>query len=306
MPAEADATEGPLGQKCDAPDEYAPDVLFPIARSRGRSLLGLEDGVALPFAGEDVWNCYELSWLNARGVPRRSALEVRIPCDTPFLVESKSLKLYLNSLSFKRFSGEAELLTTIRTDVARTLGCEASRLTALLRGPTDLSPLDDTAWECVDDEDVGELAAEHFSRTDETHLVVDANAAAAAATGGSPAEVTERLVSHLLRTLCPVTGQPDWGTVLIEYTGRRMDRAGLLRYLTSLRREVGFHENAVEALALAIQRQCAPRAMRITGRFLRRGGIDINPVRTIGNGAAEDAAAVLAPVGQAQWRVPGQ
>ena len=292
MPAD---NEGPLGQKIDAPNVYSPDVLFPIERTRGRSLLNLIESRPLPFAGEDIWNCYELSWLKSSGVPRRGALELRIPCQTPCLVESKSLKLYLNSLSFKRFGNEAELLETIQVDVARTLGCEASRLSAVLRGPGDMAPLDPCAWVCIDDEDVGELNAEHYDHPDETHLQIDG--------AGSPVEVvTERLVSHLLRTLCPVTGQPDWGSVLIEYTGSKMDRPGLLRYITSLRKEVGFHENAVEAITLALHARCEPRAMRVTGRFLRRGGIDINPVRTIG--AAAEAS--LDATGQQQWHVPGQ
>ena len=294
--------KGPLGERVDAPDVYSPHVLFAIPRSRGRSLLGLSESDALPFRGEDVWNCFELSWLNGRGVPRRAALELRLPCETPCLVESKSLKLYLNSLSFMRFASTDALLQTIATDVGRTVGGEAPVL-ASLRDFTggavvDMPAFDSSAWACVDDEDVGEMAPEHWQAPDEAHLRSDGPV------------VHERLVSHLLRTLCPVTGQPDWGTLLVEYRGPTIDRAGLLKYITSLRREIGFHENAVERVALAIHRQCGSHALRVTGRFLRRGGIDINPVRVIAAaGAAHDgseSAAGFEATAQAQWRVPGQ
>ena len=266
MPDESD--KGPLGKKVDAPDEYSPHVLFPIPRMRGRSLLGLAEHEQLPFEGEDTWTAYELSWLNKTGVPRRGLLELCIPCTTPNLVESKSLKLYLNSLSFKRFSTEAEVLSTIVSDVSPILSGPSPSVRLL---DQEYPLLDAAAWECVDDEDIGELPDKALEAPDESQLVV-----------GEPesAPATERLVSHLLRTLCPVTGQPDWGSVLIEYVGtRRIDRAGLLKYICSLRREIGFHENAIERIFLALQRRCQPSTLRVTGRFFRRGGIDINPVR---------------------------
>ena len=288
--------KGPLGQKVDAPDVYAPEVLFPIPRQRGRSLLGLSETAELPFAGEDVWNCYELSWLNVHGVPRRAMLELHIPCTTPSLVESKSLKLYLNSLSFLRVGSPESLLKIIKTDLSRTLGCSAESVHAELRDQ-EVRPFDPNAWECVDEEDVGDMSAEHLSKVDEAHLRLEVPGDADGVT--KRPMVSERLVSHLLRTLCPVTGQPDWGSVLIEYTGTKLDRAGILRYITSLRREVGFHENAIETIYLAISKQCTPASLTVTGRFFRRGGIDINPVRA---SSAELAAQAVAR----QERMPGQ
>lgn len=294
--------KGVLGQKVDAPDVYSPGVLFPVPRMMGRSLLGLaeESQQQLPFEGEDVWNCYELSWLASNGVPRRSVLELRVPCNTPNIVESKSLKLYLNSLSFKRFDGVPALLATITADVWRVLGGPLAPLATLL--DTEPPLLDPAVWTCVDDAEVGEVPPEGLDAPDETLLrgsaaATDAATATAAAKGTA---VSERLVSHVLRTLCPVTGQPDWGSVLIEYHGPPIGHAGVLRYICSLRREVGFHENAVERVYLALRTQCAPEALRVTGRFFRRGGIDINPVRATAN--AEVTLGKPAP----QLRVPGQ
>ena len=309
-----DDDKGPLGVKVDAPDEYAPHILFPIPRARGRHLLGLTDNNALPlpFVGEDVWNAYELSWLNGKGVPRRACLVLRIPCTTPFLTESKSLKLYLNSLSFKRFSSSDEMLKTIVLDVGRVLSgsegkgaeeeedaaAKASVSAELLAPGTEPPLLDASKWACVDDEDIGDLDESAFATPDASHIkVVDATSSTAAAT-------EERVCSHLLRTLCPVTGQPDWGSVLVEYTmssGSAIDRAGLLRYIVSLRREIGFHENAIERIFLAIKERCgsALDGLRVTGRFFRRGGIDINPVRAFGTVQEAEGAT-------AQARVPGQ
>jgi len=268
MPTE-ESGKGPLGQKVDAPDVYSPQVLFPIPRTRGRSLLSLAEHKPLPFEGTDIWTAYELSWLNQAGVPQRGVLELHIPCTTANLVESKSLKLYINSLSFKRFPAASEVLSTIVADVGNVVGSPSPSARLL---DAELPLLDAAAWECVDEEDIGEVPETLLDAPDEAHLV----------TGKVEGKVTnERLVSHILRTLCPVTGQPDWGSVLIEYSGaQRIDRGGLLKYICSLRREIGFHENAIERIFLALARRCQPAALRVTGRFFRRGGIDINPVRS--------------------------
>ena len=236
--------------------------------------------------------------------PRRQTLELTIPCTTPNIVESKSLKLYLNSLNFKRFASPAAVVETIAVDVGRVLGAP---LRVALRDDMVEPPLLDAwrgprpgaglglSWACIDDEDVGDLPAEHLDKPDPTHLRPVAFAT------GSGAVVVERIVTHLLRTRCPVTGQPDWGSLLVEYQGAApVDRGALLRYIVSLRREIGFHENAVERIALAIAERCAPSALRVTGRFFRRGGIDINPTRS---SLGADAALGAAPP---QLRVPGQ
>jgi 7-cyano-7-deazaguanine reductase len=180
--------------------------------------------IATGCAGEDVWNCYELSWLDMRGAPRRGILELRVPCETPRLVESKSLKLYLNSLNFKQFESEKAMLDCIATDLLDVLGGRPQL--ALLQNEPDL--IKNGEWQCIDDEEVDMVEFQ----PDETVLSCEKEAK----------EVEERLVSHLLRTNCPVTNQPDWGSVLIHYRGPKIDRKGLKKYVCSLRREVGFHE----------------------------------------------------------------
>lgn len=270
---------GVLGEKVGTPDAYDPKLLFPVPRVRGRAPLGLGAGGApLPFVGEDVWNCYELSWLQPSGVPRRKVLEMRVPCTTPNLVESKSLKLYLNSLNFEKFADDAALLRTIVADLLPVLGGEIPPTLLLHRHDHQgslsavVEPTD--SFDCIDDEEVG--AVEHPEGEQHVHLAL-----AAGADGGDPPVVSERLACHQLRTLCPVTNQPDWGSLFVSYTGPRLDRASLLRYIVSLRREIGFHEAAVERVFQKLRAEGQPAALVVTGQFLRRGGVDINPTRTL-------------------------
>jgi 7-cyano-7-deazaguanine reductase len=236
----ADEDKGPLGKKVEAPTSYCPSVLFPIARQRGRSLLGLAEAGELPFVGVDTWNAYETSWLGPRGLPTRRTLELRVAATSPNIVESKSLKLYLNSLNFHRFRSNEEALATIAADLAPVLGGDTPPTVTLY--PWADAPLLGPEWECIDEAELGEA---DLLVPDGSNSVVEDPSHVRLASGADPS-VSERLCTHLLRTLCPVTGQPDWGSVLIEYTGRPIDRAGLLRYIISLRCEVGFHENAVE------------------------------------------------------------
>mmetsp|Transcript_16244 Transcript_16244/g.53076 ORF Transcript_16244/g.53076 Transcript_16244/m.53076 type:complete len:282 (+) Transcript_16244:171-1016(+) len=279
---------GPLGEKVGTPDEYAPEVLYPVPRTLGRSTLGLTSDAPLPFAGEDVWNAQELSWLTETGWPRRGWLEMRVPLDSINLVESKSLKLYLNSLNFERMGDEDKLLETIRKDVSKTVGVEAEQLKLKLL--TEEPPLlSSSKWTCVD-KDAEASGANLVFEPDTNHLSLESGAQA-------QEEVEEFLVSHLLRTLCPVTNQPDWGSVLIHYRGPKIDRTGLARYVCSLRSEIGFHENAVERLFLAVAERCRPSYLCVCGRFFRRGGIDINPVRVTQG---------FDVIGEPQVRVPGQ
>jgi len=286
----------PLGKQSNTPEVYDAGLLYPVPRAIGRKLLKLEDKQAeeLPFLGEDVWNCYEASWLDKNGWPNRVILEVRISCYTPNLVESKSLKLYLNSLNFHRFESSEVAIATICADLHKTVGgAEPPSVTILSVEPALLTP---KAWICVDD--CFGLDTELAFDCDDSVLSTQMP------TSDGPNVVTERLVSHLLRTLCPVTGQPDWGSVLLEYRGPAIDRASLCRYVCSLRKETGFHENCVELLFLAILRRCEPEALRVTGRFLRRGGIDINPVRCTPNHESLELGC-LGPAAE-QIRVAGQ
>ncbi|KAL1515255.1 hypothetical protein AB1Y20_001889 [Prymnesium parvum] len=273
------ADYGPLGRTVAPPESYDPSVLAPIPRERGRSLLRLDPSAPLPFHGTDVWTLYEASWLLG-AKPRRLILEMRVSASTPCLVESKSLKLYLNSLNFTPFASDAAAIDTIRADVGRVVGGEVElRARELLaeEEPPALREGCGGGWECIDGAQLEEAKGEALLRAEGE-------------------EVEEALVSHLLRTLCPCTGQPDWGSVLVEYAGPRIDRSGLLAYVCAMRREVGFHENAVEQIFLAIREGCRPRKLRVTGRFFRRGGIDINPTRAVGY--AEDEAPAC--------RIPGQ
>ncbi|KAJ1624112.1 NADPH dependent preQ0 reductase [Pavlovales sp. CCMP2436] len=263
---------GVLGEKVGTPDAYDPSQLFPVPRARGRTPLGLAvGGAALPFQGEDVWNCYELSWLQPSGVPRRKVLECRVDCTTPNLVESKSFKLYLNSLNFTAFASEAELLDTIGRDLQGVLGASAPPTLVLhphdYQGSLSSGAGELASYACIDDEPVEGVEYP----LEEVHVPV--------LTDGEV--VTERLCCHQLRTLCPVTSQPDWGSVFIAYTGPKLQRGSLLRHIASLRREVGFHEAAVERIFQSLLTEARPTELMVTGQFLRRGGVDINPTRTL-------------------------
>mmetsp|Transcript_50171 Transcript_50171/g.122425 ORF Transcript_50171/g.122425 Transcript_50171/m.122425 type:complete len:273 (+) Transcript_50171:159-977(+) len=254
---------GVLGETVKSPEEYCPGVLEGIARNMGRQFLDppIVEGSTLPFQGEDVWNCYEVSWLDTKGAPKHGILEMRVPCTTPRLVESKSLKLYLNSLNFHRFETEKALFSTISKDVGDVIGGGIGL--KLLQGEPPL--IDSDKWACIDDEDVEMTTFEE----NEDFLLCE-----------SDAVVEERLVCHLLRTNCPVTNQPDWGSLLLHYRGPKVDRKGLKKYLCSLRKEVGFHETCSEKVFLALTKKCAPAMLNVTMRYMRRGGIDINPTRT--------------------------
>ncbi|WP_062536377.1 NADPH-dependent 7-cyano-7-deazaguanine reductase QueF [Mizugakiibacter sediminis] len=263
-------TDSPLGRAVAYPETYDPSLLFPIARADKRAELGL--AAPLPFAGVDVWNAYELSWLDARGKPAVALAELRVPADSPRIVESKSLKLYLNGYTQTRFDAAEAVRTRIAADLAAATGAEVAvtLLPAARFGEARLAPL---AGACIDDLD---LAIDDYGPPRPEYL---------ATTPG--AEVEEALVSNLLKSNCPVTGQPDWASVQIRYAGAPIDRAGLLRYLVSFRRHSDFHEQCVERIFVDLLRRCAPRRLAVYARYTRRGGLDINPFRaTPGYGEA--------------------
>lgn len=255
-----------LGTAVPYPQRYAPELLRPIARAAGRAPLGLED-TALPFVGVDRWTAYELSWLDVRGKPQVAIGELVMPCTSPHLVESKSLKLYLNSLNQEPFADAAAVAKVLRRDLGAACGAAVA---------VDLYRLDDYgargvgtfAGQCLDDLPI---ACRAYSPAPEL-LTVDRQAGA----------MTEVLYSHLFKSNCPVTGQPDWASVQIGYRGPPIDRAGLLAYLVSFREHQGFHEHCVERIFVDIQRRCVPTALTVTARYTRRGGLDINPLRSTG------------------------
>jgi len=257
-----------LGQHTDYPQQYAPELLCPIPRAPARDALGITD--ALPFSGEDRWTGYEISWLNASGKPQVAMGMFILPADSPAMVESKSFKLYLNSLNQAVFKGQAELQACLVRDLSRVVGMavqvELQSLEASLAPAFIVAePLD---GECLDTLDV---AIEHYQPAPELLHLSDN-------TKNGP--IHELLYSHLLKSNCPVTGQPDWATVFIEYYGEAIDRAGLLRYIISFREHQGFHENCVERLFMDISRCCAPQQLCVYARYTRRGGLDINPLRS--------------------------
>lgn len=257
-----DQEHGPLGQNSDYPDQYDPGQLHGIARSLGREAIGVDDG-PLPFYGEDIWNAYELSWLNERGKPMVALMEMRVPFDSPNIVESKSLKLYLGSFNQWQVETPQQIAETITQDVSAVVGAEVMvELTPLFQlGGFALSTL---PGKCIDDLDV---EAELYE--------VDASLL-----NTLEGETSEAYHSHLLRSCCPVTGQPDWASVVIEYQGTKICEEGLLKYLISFRNNQEFHEQCVERIFMDISRQCAPDRLTVYARYTRRGGIDINPVRS--------------------------
>lgn len=260
----------PLGERSAQPDVYAPEVLYPMPRRDGRDRLGIRG--ALPFRGEDLWNAWELTWLDRAGKPCVATAAFRVPADTPNLVESKSLKLYLNSLAMTRFASVDEVTSVIADDLSRVA---AGRVIVELFPPAAPAQSTVTALpgDCIDPV---ETSCDAWEVDPSLLRAADADV------------VSEELHSHLLRSNCPVTGQPDMGSVLVRYHGPRIDRGSLLRYLVSYRRHNAFHESCVERMFMDIKARCRPARLSVYARYTRRGGIDINPFRTDFEDTAEN------------------
>lgn len=257
-----------LGQSTAYPTEYDPGLLFPIPRKDKRAELGL--GATLPFFGVDIWNAYELSWLNPRGKPVVALATVVAPADSPNIVESKSFKLYLNAFNQARLSGPQALLDLLRKDLSAGFGAPVQ---------VTLTP-----QEAFCEQRLGELEGLLLDRLDiEVDRYTPDPGLLRTQEGCAPAE--ETLVSHLLKSNCLVTGQPDWGSVRIEYCGQPIDQAGLLKYLIGFRQHNEFHEQCVERIFMDILRQCRPQRLAVYARYTRRGGLDINPWRSNFSGA---------------------
>ena len=256
----------PLGRQTDYISVYAPQLLFPIARAESRSLLDI--GEALPFYGVDIWTGYELSWLDGRGKPVVAVAEFFIPCTSEFIVESKSFKLYLNSLNQTRFEHAAEVEALIAKDLSNITNADVRislvPLTASVRIAQHLAEINEVDAELLDglevEVDTYHPAPELLTTEEES--------------------VEECLVSHLLKTNCPVTGQPDWASVIIRYKGNKIQHESLLRYIISFREHQDFHEHCVERIFSDIARVCKPEALAVYARYTRRGGLDINPFRS--------------------------
>ena len=256
----------PLGRQTDYVSVYAPHLLFPIPRAESRALLGIGD--TLPFYGVDIWTGYELSWLDTLGKPVVAIAEFFIPCASEFIVESKSFKLYLNSLNQTRFGSVAEVEALIAKDLTRITGADVRvdiiPLTASTRAARHLAEIAEVDGELLD-----ELPVEVDSYHPAPELLTT-----------EARSVAECLVSHLLKTNCPVTGQPDWASVVIRYKGNKIQRENLLRYIISFREHQDFHEHCVERIFSDIARVCKPEELIVYARYTRRGGLDINPFRS--------------------------
>lgn len=252
----------PLGRDVPYPEQYSPELLYAVPRSEHRARLGL--GAELPFHGTDIWNAWELSWLDPQGMPQYATAEIRVPFDSPNIVESKSLKLYLNSFAMTRYACGDDVAETVENDLSDCTGADV-KVTLRRASSTDGSRIARLPGFCLDNL---EVACEATS-VDPSLLRSDPDDVAA-----------EDLYTHLLRSLCPVTHQPDSGSVLVTYKGPRIDREGLLQYIVSFRQHEDFHESCVERMFMDILEQCQPEKLTVYARYHRRGGIDINPFRS--------------------------
>jgi 7-cyano-7-deazaguanine reductase len=258
----------PLGQKTEYVSEYSADLLFPIARAESRRSLSI-DPDNLPFNGVDVWTGYELSWLNMKGKPCVAVAEFQFPCDSPSIVESKSFKLYLNSFNQTRFESLEAVESLLKRDLSVACGA-----------PVELrvSSLSDAQWAevevlqgaCVDDLDV-DIDCYH----PQPELLQCESQAV---------EVSELLYSNLLKSNCPVTGQPDWASIHVAYRGAKICRESLLKYVVSFREHQDFHEHCVERMFVDLMARCKPSSLTVHARYTRRGGLDINPLRSTESG----------------------
>jgi 7-cyano-7-deazaguanine reductase len=251
----------PLGKISDNISKYQPDLLFPIPRKSKRDEIDVP--AILPFAGNDVWNGFEISWLNQKGKPLVAVGEFIFPCESPNIVESKSFKLYLNSFNNTEFASLEIVMMTMVRDLSAAVGAEVY---------VKLVPVADFPKQAIErfsgvNLDIQDIVCDAYTVTPD-YLITEASL------------VDEVVFSDLLRSNCLVTGQPDWGSVKIHYRGHKINHAGLLKYLISFRNHIEFHEQCVERIFMDIMRHCQPEKLSIEARYTRRGGLDINPYRS--------------------------
>jgi len=252
----------PSGQSVVYSTHYNPGLLITIPRSENREKLGL-NLKDLPFQGFDVWHAYELSWLNKQGKPQVAIGRLTFPCESTYLIESKSLKLYLNSLNQEKYGSDSELSELIADDLSTAV--EASVTIELLSLNSEGNALESPQGVCLDKLEV-EISAYHpkaeLLKNEDSNLVA------------------ETLYTNLFRSNCPITNQPDWATFTVTYKGKRISHVALLQYLVSYREHNDYHESCVEKIFYDLQRCCEPDELTLQANFLRRGGLDINPLRT--------------------------
>ncbi len=264
--------ESRLGKATAYIDQYDASLLYPIPRAPKRSEIGISAGVVLPFLGADMWTAFELSWLTPRGKPQVAIAHVVVPCETRNIIESKSFKLYLNSFNNTRFASADDVRQRLRTDLAEAVWRGAEQ-------PWASVGVNLVSADLFDREPVHELDGLCLDRLDiDCDRFTPAPELLKAALDEKP--VTEVLTSNLLKSNCLVTGQPDWGSVQICYSGPQIEQGGLLQYLVSFRNHNEFHEQCVERIFMDIWQRCQPTRLAVYARYTRRGGLDINPFRT--------------------------
>ena len=257
------AQDSPLGKNSAYISQYDASLLFGIARATKWRELGFTAD-SLPYVGADIWNCYELSWLLPSGKPVVAVAQISVPADSPNIIESKSFKLYLNSFNQSVYSSFAQVQAVLMADLSKVAQAAVQVEIKTLEAIT-AEGLHQPQGVCIDDLDINLSVYEHPA----LEMLVCGTE-----------QVEEQLYSHLLKSNCPVTGQPDWGTVLVHYRGAALDHASLLTYLVSFRQHQDFHEQCVERIFLDLKKCLNPEFLSVSARYLRRGGLDINPYRS--------------------------
>lgn len=261
--SQSQAADSELGKKSEYDLSYNPDRLYPIARASKRLEIGI-DPAAIPFSGFDCWNHYEVSWLNEKGKPIVATAEIYYDCSSPFIIESKSFKLYFNSFNNSKFTSVNEVEKIIQTDIEKAINSQATVIIKPLGHSAPQLIHEKFEGKCIDDLDI-----ECTTYTVNPNYLTTSNE-----------QVEEILYSDLLKSNCLVTHQPDWGSIQIIYKGNKINHEGLLRYLVSFRNHNEFHEQCIERIFVDIMNYCTPRELTIYGRYTRRGGLDINPYRS--------------------------
>lgn len=253
---------GILGQNTSYPKTYSPDILFKISRQLGRQNL-----MQKQFLGIDYWHCFELSWLNTNNIPQVGILRLIVPAQTEYIVESKSLKLYLNSLNFMQFNDKQHIADTIKKDIS---DCLEYDIEAVIFSLDDVDIFPRTLHDSICLEEIAQGNVED-SEDVRKELLIDAQY--------QNDTIVQRYHCHLLRSNCPVTNQPDWGTVQIVLCSGMLNPQKLLAYILSYRNHNGFHEQCIEQIFDDLTQIYSPQSLLVRAWYTRRGGIDINPVR---------------------------
>ncbi len=263
-----DLSQTPLGKASSYADQYDASLLFPIPRAEKRAEIGVATAtadVSMPFFGADMWTAYEVSWLNPRGKPQVALAQIAVPCESPNIIESKSFKLYLNSFNGSVFADFEAVAQILKQDLSFAAGASVS-VRLLKPDAFDAQPIHE-----LDGLNLDRLDIDCTKYTPAPELLK---------LEAEEVPISEVLVSHLLKSNCLVTGQPDWASVQISYSGRAINQEGLLQYLVSFRNHNEFHEQCVERIFMDIWTRCKPTKLSIYARYTRRGGLDINPYRT--------------------------